>query len=75
MLSLRLPVSHRGLAPHQFTPMPGVPRSLQPTYFPYDCSNVMKMEHCSGVRAARKRPRTRLNFTFYGVSITLGPDV
>jgi hypothetical protein len=27
LASLRLPVSYRGLAPHKFTPMPGVPKN------------------------------------------------
>jgi hypothetical protein len=31
LISLRLPVSYRGLAPHKITPVPGVHKTLNPT--------------------------------------------
>ena len=66
MFSLRLPVSHRGLAPHQFTPMPGVPRSLQPTCYPYDCSTVNEDGKLLDGSSRFGKARTRLDSALLG---------
>ena len=64
LYSLKLPVSHRGLAPHKFTPMPGVPRSLKPPNYWPDLSHSTENGNAVSGSVGFGLVRSRLNSAF-----------